>query len=401
MKGGLRRFGFGVLIGFIGILAVGALVSRNLATEGAYNYIRLFNEALARIREAYVEEVHTDSLMKGAYEGMLAELDPSSEYMTSDEYAAYQEMRARRGTGGRIADVGIRVAKRGELVVVVSVWEGSDAREKGIGPGDLIRRIGDRPVRELGLDEVERSLSGRPGDKVSVGLYRREEPRRFDADLVVREPAAAHPMLSIADAKEGIAVLTVPHFDPGMANELADALARAGRQKVRRLLLDLRGNAWGQVTEAASAAGLFVGDSVVAEVKGRQGGAEPIRAGRARAPFDGVVAVLMNGSTAEAAELFAAALKDGRGATMLGETSFGVGAQQEIIPLENGAYLKLSVRKYTSKSGSAWHGEGIKPDVIVAVNRDGLKPAERSAEQLRRAVDQVRKLQATAAPRAA
>jgi len=131
---------------------------------------------------------------------------------------------------------------------------------------------------------------------------------------------------------------------------------------------------------------------VIASLKGRGGEPDPIRGAGEKSGYSGMVAILLNGSTAEAAELFAAALKDARGATLMGETSFGVGAQQDLIPLKNGAWIKLSVRKYVSPSGSAWHGVGLKPDVAVAVARDGAKPADRLKGQLTEAIEQVRKL---------
>src|SRR2546425_12943446 len=135
------------------------------------------------------------------------------------------------------------------------------------------------------------------------------------------------------DPKDGIAVRRIPHFAAGVSAEVAGALDRAEKQHVHRLLVDLRGNAWGSMDEAAKAAGLFVGDAVVARLKSKEAVIEELKGGLKKSAFSGMVAVLINSATAEAAEMFAAALRDGCNAALLGETSFGVGAQQDFIQL--------------------------------------------------------------------
>lgn len=392
MKRTFKGFAFGVLAGFLGITVAGLMVNRNLALEGTYTYLRLFNEALSLIRGSYVDEVKTDSLMKGAYEGMLSELDPASEYLTPEEYADDVAWRNRAPGVPGSGDTGLRVARKEGAVIVISVRPGSDADEKGISPGDHVRRVGERPSRDMSLQQIEAALTGSSGKSVAVSLLRREEPHKLDTELKFKEPAPADITMEIVDAKQGIAVLQVQMFGEKAAAEIAAALSRAEKQKVQRLLIDLRGNAWGEISEAVKAAALFVGDGVIAGLKARGGEPDPIRGSGAKSGYSGMVAILLNGATAEAAELFAAALKDARGATLMGETSFGVGAQQDLIPLKNGSWLKLSVRKYVSPSGSAWHGVGLKPDVTVAASRDGAKPADRLKGQLTEAIEQVKKL---------
>src|SRR5215475_12188825 len=165
----LKGFALGLTIGIVAIFLVGMMVTRNLAIEGTYTYLKLFNEVLSLVRNSYVDEVNTDSLMKGAYEGMLAELDPFSEYLTPDEYAEYASAGARRTQGAHAdADTGLRVARKEGIALVVSVRKGSDAESKGITPGDHLRRIGDKSTREMTLHQIESSLSGAPGTTVSV-----------------------------------------------------------------------------------------------------------------------------------------------------------------------------------------------------------------------------------------
>ncbi|HKY33673.1 MAG TPA: S41 family peptidase [Candidatus Polarisedimenticolia bacterium] len=396
MKTRLRGLFVGLVAGFLAVFLAGMMVTRNLALDSTYGHLRLFNEVLSLINKSYVDEVENASLMKGAYEGMLSELDPFSEYLTAEEYEKAAQA-AEKPPGPAAPDTGLRVARREGIVLVVAVKPGSDAEAKGITPGDQLRRVGGQSAREMSLHAIESSLAGPSGSAVAVLVARREEPHKIEAELERQPHRLPDPALEIADARAGIAVLRVMHFHPGAAAAVASQLDKAEKQKVRRLLIDLRGNAWGGIPEAARAAGLLLGDEVVARLGSKQGTGQELRGGRPRGAYTGSVALLVNGATAEAAELFAAAVRDGRPATLLGEPTFGIGAQQEFIPLNNGAWLKLSVRKYLSPSGTPWHGEGLKPTAAVSVARDGLAPAERLKEQLRLAIEQVRNLDSPAA----
>jgi len=388
MKSKLKGLVLGMTIGFVAIFLVGMMVTRNLAIEGTYSYLRLFNEVLSLVRSSYVDEVNTDTLMKGAYEGMLAELDPFSEYLTAQEYAEYtKQMAALKGGGARPVDAGLRVARKEGVILVVAVKPGSEADTKGITPGDLLRRIGDQSTREMPMYRVDALLSGAAGSAVSVSVARREEPRKIDTDLVRREIPPQPPTFEVTDPKERIGVLKIPQLGPGVANEVASLLDRAEKAHVRRLLVDLRGDAWGSIDEAARTAGAFLGDTVVARLKGKEGTGDELRGGRAKASYSGMVAVLLNGATAEGAELVAAALHDGRSAALMGEPSFGVGARQDYIPLKNGSWLKLSVKKYVSPIGTSWHGTGLKPEKTITVAQENLKPAERLKQQLHQALE--------------
>ena len=291
MKGRMKRLAMWMTVGFLAVLLTGMMVTRNLATEGTYTQLRLFNEVLSLIRNSYVDEPKTDSLMKGAYEGLMTQLDPFSEYLTPDEYSELSANLANpsrtpgpAGTTG-LANAGLRLIKKEGIVMVVSVMPGSDAETRGITPGDQLRRIGDESTREMSLFHIESALSGAPGTKVSVSLARREEPRKLDTDLMLGKPETTAVTLDIADQKEGVAILRVTHFGAGAAGEVATALNRAVAQKVRKMLIDLRGNAWGSPDEAAKAAGLFVGDIVIAHLDTRDGKVGELRTGSARSAW--------------------------------------------------------------------------------------------------------------------
>ncbi|MFQ5702062.1 MAG: S41 family peptidase, partial [Acidobacteriota bacterium] len=382
----------GLLVGFLGIFLIGMMVTRNIALEGTYTYLKLFNEVLSLIRNAYVDEVDTSSLMSGAYHGMLLQLDPFSEYFTPDEYKRYQEFQSSRRGKDELAGVGLRIALTSGVLVVVSVQSGSEAASLGITPGNRVQRIADQSTRTLNLFEAESLLAGKPGTKVSVTILRREEPRKLEVTLTRRRLLLPDPSLEMIPHKKGLAILRIPHFRDGVVSEVAALLRDAGKAGINRLLIDLRGNAWGDMPEAVEAAGLFVGNSVVASLQNRNGRVRDLRPGRSQGvAYSGIIEVLIDRSTAEASELFAAALRD-HGATIVGETSFGVGAEQDLLPLKNGGYLKLSVRKYVSASGLSWHGTGLKPAEKIVVSQDNMTWSERMNKQLEEAVEHLEEL---------
>lgn len=391
MKKRLRGLLLGLSMGFFGMFLLGVMVSRNLALEGTYTYLKLFNEVLSLVNNSYVDDVEVDSVMRGAYKGLLSELDPFSEYMTSEQHADYLRRLAEELPEGGAPDAGIRVARKSGILTVVAVRPGSDAAAHGITSGDRIRRIGDDSTRDMPLFRAEALLSTTAGTKVPLSLVRRDEPRKLDADVEISRIAPLRPTLEEAGEHPGAAVLRIPTFEAGTAEGVSRALQKARELAVRRVLIDLRGNAWGSMEEAAETASLFTGPGVAARLAGSDGSSAEILGGR-RAAFAGVVAVLVDAGTAEAAELFAAALRDGHGAKVMGEETFGIGAEQELLPLKNGGYLKLSVRKYLSPAGASWHGKGLSPDLPMAVAQENLSAEERRAQQLRQALEQLKEL---------
>jgi len=394
MRQKLKGLMYGVVAGFLCTMLVGMVVNRNLALEGTYTYLKLFNEVLSLVRNAYVDEVSTVPLMRGAYDGMLSELDPFSEYLTPEDHEAWMAFNAKGGANAPGPDAGIRVARKEGILQVVSVKPGSAAAEKGITPGDRIRKIGEGSSFDMSVFKAQSQLTGKTGESIAISVLRRDEPRKIDESLTFGQTALPEASFQAADKTSGVGVLTIPHFQTGAADQIARALSRAQRARVGRLLIDLRGNAWGSIREAVDATALLVPAGVAARLKGRHGEGEELRSERENAGFAGTIAVLIDGSTADAAELFAAALADA-GASLVGETTFGVGAEQEALPLKDGGFLVLSVRKYVSPRGTAWHGKGLTPATVVTVAQENMTWADRHKKQLEQAIEHLRGMSAT------
>lgn len=383
-RGRILAAGWGFLLAVVLGLLIAARPTATEESGSTYNHLRLFNEVLALIRNSYVETVPEKQLLAGAYEGLLAALDGESEYLTAAQYA---ELSAPQP--GADADPGIFLTRRDGVLFVAAVLPGSDAEARGLRLGDQVRRIGDRNGRDLTLTEAERALRGPAASKVTLSISRRDDPKREDLELVRRKLVLPPPHFE--GMREGVAVVRLPAFGPGAAKSLGGILEKLQKDKVGRAVFDLRGSAWGDPGEALRAAALVAGGEAKMRLASR-GGEETVLSGPAgRSPWNGEILLLTDTGTSFAAEVFVASLVDSGAARQAGETTLGRGGEREGLPLANGDYLYLTVRKFMTVSGKSWHGSGLIPSVPLPP--DGtLTFKERADQQMRRAVEYLRDL---------
>ncbi len=349
-----------VLTVFLGLNSSGV----NAASEqdGAYNQINVYSEVLRHIQTDYVVDPNIGSVTDGALRGLLESLDADSSYLTPEEYKIYKSDK-----GGK-AQVGINVSKRFGYATVVSVVPGSPADKVNLNDGDIIEAIGTQDTRDLSLAMIRRLLEGEPGTQVTVSVVR---PRKAAPDKVeltrtlVTYPAVSETMYessSILYLKP--AVLDHEHVQQLEAK--LKGMQKAGNKKV---LLDLRDVAAGDMTDAMRLANFLLPSGMIATLEGQKVSKQtfPVDASKtinATAP----VVVLVNRGTAGPAELVAAALLDNKRAELVGEKTFGEGAQQKTFELPDGAALILTVAKYESPSGKKLQDDAVTPGLLVASN---------------------------------
>jgi carboxyl-terminal processing protease len=346
----------GALVAFV---LLGGVLGRSLAVEGTYSFLKLFNEVLYLVRNNYVEPVKDDALMEGAYRGMLEALDPQSEYLSAEEVRL-----AATGARSGAADVGLVLSKRRGYAVVVSSMEDSPARKAGLGTGDVILTIEGKSTLGMGVWEATRTLQGKPGSTARMTVLRGSEARSEEMSLVRKTPVHAAVVATIPEAGTGI--LKVSALMEGDALKVRKSLASLKSQGAKRLILDLRSNAGSRMDEAVKVAGLFAGAGVVAQVADRKAGKSELTAPADPAVWSGPLVAVVDGGTAGAAEVLAAALRDRAGASLVGEKTWGLGTLQRVITLPAGDGIRLSVAKYLSPTGKDWNGTGLSPDVAQA-----------------------------------
>ncbi len=334
--------------------------------DAIYAQMEVFAEVLALVQDNYVEEVDTASLIENALNGALGKLDPHSSYVPPVSYTE-QRQAVRREYGG----LGIEIQSEGGLVKVNHAIEDGPAYAAGIRGGDFITAVDGEDIRGKSLDEAVAGMRGLKGEPVTVTVL---SPGKASRDIVVvrdtvRGRAIRHRV------EQGVGYIQIETFNNDRltgdtTRALADLEKRMG--KLDKLIIDLRGNRGGLLTESVSISGLFLDGGEVLSARGRDASDnERYNAEAGELYPDAKIVVLMSPGSASAAEIVAGALQDrGRG-VVLGRRSFGKGSVQSVIPLgpEEGA-LRLTTQRYFTPSGESIQGRGIMPDLLVSALED-------------------------------
>lgn len=360
-----RRWFLPLSVVLVSVLSIGIALDWLVARDSTYSYLKLFNEVLLLVDRNYVEETELTDLMAGAYDGLLASLDPESEYLTREQY-----LQLMATPGPDDGDVGVELSRRGGYLFVVSVVSGSPADQAGITGGMRVRRIEGISTRSMTLTEARLALRGAVGTQVSVQRF----PGNWEEMLVLERARIRIPGPD-ADRMGRSVVLRIPQLSPGSASRARKALRDLGGPVTGTFLLDLRGTSVGQYEEVARMASLFLEGGEVGRIRSRDGSEQILEAKGESLKSDLRVAVLVDRGTAGPGELLAQALRFRLGAEILGTRTFGRASLQEFIPLEDGGMIRLSVARCVGPGGESWEHDGLEPDQAVVVD------AENSADE--------------------
>ena len=340
-----RRF---VLICLFALLfAIGWWAGRGSASSELYSRLDTFIEILHRVEESYVEPVEPQRLIDGAARGLLRVLDPYAEYL--GPHAATERL-AREDDAG---DLGLVLGARDNQWTVIAAREGGPAARCGILPGDALLRLDGLATSAWSIGETEARLRGAPGSRVSVRVQRgaEEHPREL---TLVRERAAAPRAPRGSILERGIGLVRIATLGDSSAVAVRRALEGLRAQGVDRVVLDLRGCVDGSPLAGAQLAELFLaaGTPLMVTRGHARGSVQRLEAASGRTRFEGPLAVLIDASTAGAAEVAAGALQDADRAVLVGRTTFGMASVQSEFKLEGGgALLRLTTAVAVTPSG--------------------------------------------------
>lgn len=328
------------------------------------NEVRMFTEALDRIRMSYVEEIDDKTLLENAIRGMLAGLDPHSAYMAGDEFDVLEE-----STTGEFGGLGVEVGRENGYIRVISPIDDSPADRAGIKAGDLIIQIDSKPLREMLPEEAAQMMRGEPGTDVTVTVAREgQEP--FDV-TITREVIAIASVRSRILAP-GYAYLRISQFRVNTGNEIEEEIEKlyaeneAIDQPIKGMVLDLRNNPGGILQASVGVVDAFINEGRIVYTEGRleQTGLD-FSATRKTVAGDVPLVVLINNGSASASEIVAGALQDHGRAIIMGTRSFGKGSVQTVMPLDERRAIKLTTSLYFTPSGRSIQAQGIEPDIEV------------------------------------
>ena len=340
------------------LIVIGGVLGKTVPSDGAYRQMAVYSEVLSRIRTDYVQEPDLNSVTKGALHGLLESLDPSSSYLSPEEYLKYQRRQA-----SDKGSLGLIVSKKFGYAAIVSVIRDGPGAGAGLQSGDIIERVNDTSTRGMSREEIARTLAGEPGTVVNLSVVRvrRGKPQK----MTLQREEVTLPSVTYKTLEPGIGYLQVEGFRKDESNQIASHARQLIHSGARRLVLDLRGTAQGEVSEGIAVADLFLDHGVITYLEGQKYPRQTFTAEPSKAVLKLPVVVLVNRATAGAAEVVASAiLENGRG-DVVGEKTYGVGSVQRVIPLDDGAALILSVAKYHAPGGKAIEDHGVTPSVVV------------------------------------
>jgi carboxyl-terminal processing protease len=378
----------------VGVLAVGAVagalatmqlqaVARNALAPLPLEEVQQLAAVFDRVKAEYVEPVDEKKLISDAIAGMVAGLDPHSQYFDKKSFREFRE-----STGGKFVGIGIEMAMEEGLVKVVSPIEGSPAFRAGMKSGDLITRIDGSPVKGLTVDQAVKKMRGEPNTTVVLTVFRKLESRSFPVTIVREEIRMQSVRAKMVEP--GYGWIRVSQFQERTVEDFVRKAEELYKQdpNLKGLVLDLRNDPGGLLDGAIALSAAFLpADVVVVTTNGqlpesratfraspefyaRRGSSDPLR--KLPAAMKSVpLVVLVNEGSASASEIVAGALQDHKRATIMGAQTFGKGSVQTIRPLPSDTALKITTARYYTPAGKSIQAKGILPDVWLDETAEG------------------------------
>ena len=348
------------------------------ANDDIYKELELFEHALSIVRSDYVEEPEAQQLVYGALKGMLATLDPYSQFLDPD---AYNELKV--DTQGKFGGLGIEITIKDELLTIISPIDDTPAFKAGLQPGDRIVKIDGELTRGITLLEAVKKLRGKPHTSVTLTIFREQNGENQMKDFALEREIITIESVREADILEDhIGYIRLSDFREKTTDDLETALHKLKDQQMDSLIFDLRNNPGGLLDVAVSVAELFLNrNQLIVTTKGRLRNQNQ----EMRAKADGIaktypLVILINEGSASASEIVAGAMQDHHRAIIMGTKSHGKASVQTIFPLRDGSALRLTTSKYFTPSGRSIHGEGIHPDVEVPYEKPRAEEKTKDAQ---------------------
>jgi carboxyl-terminal processing protease len=347
-----------------GTLLISSWLARQVSavSRDAYTNIEEFANVLTMVQKNYVDEVGTDKLIDGAINGMLSSLDPHSAYLSPDLYKELQV-----DTRGSFGGLGIEITQRSGVLTVVSPIEDTPAFRAGVRSGDQIVKIDKDFTKDMSLMEAVKLMRGPEGTPIKLTLRREGKPDWMTLTLK-RE------IIQIKSVKARVlephyGYLRITQFQERTEHDAKAALAELEKESggLHGLVLDLRNNPGGLLSQAVKVSDLFLESGMVVYTEGRlENQEQKFYAHKGPITEDFPMVVLVNGGSASASEIVAGALQDHKRALVLGTQTFGKGSVQTILPLADGdAAIRLTTARYFTPNGRSIQATGITPDIVM------------------------------------
>ena len=358
----------------LGHLGFTALTSGGNAEEQAKISTKM-QELQSYIDRFYLFDYDEENVESGIYKGMMAGLgDVYTNYYTPEEYASFME-----SSNGSYSGIGAMLSQdyNTGIITVVKVFEGSPAAEAGVQPDDILYKVKGEEVTGMDLNLVVSDLKGEEGTDVEVSFMRGTDV----LDLTLTRRSIEVPTVEYRLITDKIGYISISEFDDVTDDQFIAALDDLNSQGMENLIIDLRDNGGGLVDVTCDILDQLLPEGLVVYTEDKDGNREE-ETSDAEHYFPGKMAVLVNGNSASASEIFAGAIKDYGVGTLIGTQTFGKGIVQSLFPLSDGSAIKVTVSRYYTPAGNNIHEVGITPDIILEKDTESEED-----NQLQKAID--------------
>ncbi|MGB8506788.1 MAG: S41 family peptidase [Pyrinomonadaceae bacterium] len=320
--------------------------------------LRIFESVLQHIQQDYVDEPDLNKVRAGALRGLAYGLDPYSTYLTAEQVRDF-----RAGPASTQVNIGAELSQVASYLYVIAPVKRGPADQAGVQSGDIIEYIDSKATRDISLYDARQLLTGAPGSEVKLRILR-AGTKPFVVS--VRRGSVSVPAAESRMEAGRVGIVRVNSLAEGEASDVKSRIQELLKQGAGKLVLDLRSVAGGSLAEGVKVSNMFIRDGVLAQSIGRGNKAlKTFTADPKETLFDGPVSVLIDRGTAGAAEVVASAFVERKRGDVIGEKSFGAGAEQQLFALRNGDGLLLTTIKWASSNGKTFLGEGVKPTTEV------------------------------------
>ena len=348
-----------------------------------YEKIDLFGEVLENIKKDYVDDVDQAEIMDSAINGVLQSLDPYSAYMSPE---LFREMQT--DTKGEFGGLGIEIGMEAGVVKVISPIDDTPAAKAGIKAGDYIVKIGGEQVQGKSLMEAVKLMRGPVGTSINLTIRRKNVKKPLEFQITRKVIEIKSVSSKILGLEKNLGYIRLKSFNENSDKQLLKLVKEfESKSKIKGYVLDLRNNPGGLLNQAINITDFFLEDGEIVSTKGRKISETRKFFARKGDEIKGKpIVVLINNGSASASEIFAGALKDHKRAIILGESSYGKGSVQSIIPLRNGGGMRLTISKYYLPSGESISEVGVTPDILVEENNEDFQISSEKDNQLNYAI---------------
>jgi len=346
--------------------------SEKKKNDELYRQVEIFSDTLAIIQREYVDDTKPKDLIYGSLKGMLSSLDPHSQFMDAD---TYNDLKV--DTEGKFGGLGIEITIKDGLLTVITPIEDTPAWKAGIKANDHIVKINGELTREMVLTDAVKKMRGKLGEIVNLTVLRNSEKKLLDFKItrdIIKIKDIKHALI----LEDRIGYIRLTEFRENTMQEFNKALGSLSRQKMNALIIDLRNNPGGLLDVAVKVTGKFIpANKMIVYTKGRQKAQNlEFFSESKNAITELPLVILINEGSASGSEIVAGALQDYKRAIIIGTKSFGKGSVQTVIPLSEGAALRLTTSRYFIPSGKIIHGKGVTPDILVEPQKETEAKAE-------------------------